>query len=80
MTRSGAAAADDILYAGNGDDRSTPVPDGDLIVGLRAATYCSVAPVADAFLVFPDDSRPDFDPTEDILLDLPTALLHLFAR
>jgi hypothetical protein len=31
-------------------------------------------------VVFPDDSRPDFDPTEDILLNLPAALMHLFAR
>jgi len=70
----------DILYAGYGDDRVHAGAGRYLLAGAYGTDVLFGGPGADAFLVFPDDSRPDFDPTEDVLLDLPTALLHLFAR
>ena len=52
----------DILHAGNGDDQVYAGSGGDLIVGGYGSDVLFGGAGADAFLVFPDDSRPDFDP------------------
>ena len=75
-----ASGGRDILHAGNGDDQVHAGSSGDLIVGGYGSDVLYGGAGPDAFLVFPDDSRPDFDPNEDILLDLPAVLMHLFAR